>query len=269
MRFSDFSSSSKTTAASGTVRFDETDIPIPGLIAIHLAFAGAGMTVGDIARIKLKADGTEIVNITWEEYKSAFQRYTESHNPPADTDTTVTIYLNHFWIDDDDGLADLSGFIRNASKLLLELTLDSGAAAGTCTVGYTISDVKPLYYPFWYSNSSTFAAATATNLKFPLNEAGEVKAIQAPSAGLTRMRCVLVGQGQRFNADASRLAELARSGLANGTPVTDPITIDVGGPRLESAGPAPQGSYLEVDTDVAAWVANGEFAVMAYRSQAA
>lgn len=267
MRFTDYSSSSKVTAASGTVKFDETDIPIPGLIAVHLGFAGAGMTAGDIGRIKMKADGTEFINITWEQYKATMQRFDEDHTPPADTDTEVTLNLNHWWIDDDEGLADLSQFPRNASKLSLELVLDAGAAAGTCTAGYTITDVKPLYFPFWYSNSSAWAAADATNKKYPFNEPGLIKALQFPSAGLLRLRGVFVGVGQRFNADAQRLKQMALNGVAAGTPLADPLCIDIGGPRLESAVSAPQGSYLEGDTAAATWVADGEFGILAYRPQ--
>lgn len=268
MRFTDFSSSEKVTAASGTVKFDETDIPIPGLINVQFGFTGAGMTVGDIARIKCKADGTEFINITWEQYKSALQRYDEDHTPPADADTQFTLNFNHWWIDDDEGIADLSQFPRNASKLSIELVLDAGAAAGTCTAGYTISDVKPLYYPFWYSNSSGWASATATNKKYPFNEPGLIKALQFPSAGLSRLRGVFVGgKGQRFNADAVRLREMALNGVAAASPLTDPFTVDIGGPRLESAVVALQGSYLEGDTVNVTWLADGEFGILAYRPQ--
>lgn len=263
-RFLDFNQSTKVTAANTTVTFTATDIPGDGVVAYILDFTGAGMTIGDLTRIRVKAGGNQIWDVDFAHYAAWFERYSYSNRAPAAADTRMTI---PFWLPgySDENVADQSQFPKGAAPSL-ELVIGAGGAAGTVTCSWLRSTVAPKWYPAFLGNTLNWAASTNNN-RYPLTEPGTIKGIGLNTTGLTRGRLELGGV-KRFEAGSAGLIE----SQSYYSPVTlaNPLMYDLAGPDFLTGGQSAPPGVSAIYGDLAAgWagVAN-EASVFALRNQA-
>lgn len=261
-RFLDFNASSKVTAASVTVTFTATEIPGDGVIAYLLDFTGAGMTIGDLSRIRLKAGGNQIIDVDFAHYSSWFERYSFGNRAPLAGDTSMTIPL--FLPGRRNELeADQCQFPRGAAPSL-ELVIGAGGAAGTVTCHWVRSTVAPLYYPAFLGQVLNWSASTNNN-RYPITEGGAVKGVTLNTTGLTRGRLELAGV-KRFEASGLGLIESQR--CDSPATISNPIAYDVAGPDLGGGQVATPGNSALYGDLAAGWtgVAN-EAGIYAIRGQ--
>lgn len=262
-RFLDFNQSTKVTAASSTVTFTATDIPGDGVVAYLLDFTGAGMTIGDLSRIRIKAGGNQIWDVDFAHFAAWFERYSFSNRLPVAADTRMTLPL---WLPgyQDENVADQCQFPRGAAPSI-ELVIGAGGAAGTVTASWIRSTVAPKWFPAFLGNTLNWAASTNNN-RYPLTEPGTVKALGLNTTGVTRARLELGGV-KRFEASSAGLIESAAYYSALGS--TNPLMIDIAGPDFiaggQSAPPGVSALYGDVGATWAG-VAN-EATVFALRNQ--
>lgn len=261
-RFLDFNQSSKVTAASTTVTFTATDIPGDGVIAYILDFTGAGMAIGDLSRIRLKAGGNQIFDVDFAHFSSWFERYAFSNRAPlaADTSMMIPLMLPGLRSEED---ADRSQFPRGAAPSL-ELVIGAGGAAGTVTCHWVRTTVPAVFYPALLGNVLNWSASTNNN-RYPLTEGGAIKAITLNTTGLTRGRLEIAGV-KRFEASGLGLIESQR--FDSPATISNPICYDVAGPGLGGGQVATPGNSALYGDLAAGWagVAN-EAAVYAIRGQ--
>lgn len=261
-RFLDFNQSTKVTAASTTVTFTATDIPGDGVIAYLLDFTGAGMTAGDLSRIRLKAGGNQIWDVDFNHYSAWYERYSFSNRAPAAADTSMTIplYLPGLRSEED---ADRCQFPKGAAPSI-ELVIGAGGAAGTVTAHWVRSTVAPQFYPVFLGNVLNWAASTNNN-RYPLTEGGAIKAVSLNTTGLTRGRLEIAGT-KRFEASGIGLIESQR--FDSPATLSNPIVWDVAGPGLGGGQVATPGNSAIYGDVGAGWagVAN-EGAIYAIRGQ--
>lgn len=261
MRIIDQNASTKVTAASTTVTFTASDVPANGVVAYHGFFTGAGMTLGDVTRFRVKSGGQTIFDMDNAHYVAFMQRLRRGKRVPQATDTTFTI---PFWLPDveNEDMADLSQ-MPFGQPPTIEIVIGAGGAAGTLQFGYTVSNIRPQLYPVALGSQMNIAASV-NQARFPFTEPGIVLGFQVNSVGLTRLqaslggvkRVEIEGTSMLFEATANdQTADLA-------TDVVDPVHV-----KLVGGQSAPQGSALVLDTAVGwAGVAN-EAVIHGVRSQ--
>lgn len=262
-RFTDFNAGAKTTAASTTVLWTGTELPANNVVAYHVYFTGAGMTIGDLTRIRLKSGGTTIYDVDFAHFTAWYERYSFSNRLLAAANVRLTIPLWLPGVRDEDE-ADVAQMPFGA-PVTLELQIGAGGAAGTAIAGYTQTTVAPRYYPVLVGNALNWAVGPVNQQKYYFAEPGAVKGFSINSTGLNRVK-LTQGGVQRFQADGTLVVE--DQSWSNSLGQTDPVFIDLSGPALRGGAPAPPGnSYLEGDT-AAAWVGvANESCIYAIRNQ--
>lgn len=270
MRYTDWSAAPKVTAASTPVVWTGTEIPANGVVAYHVELTGAGMTFGDITRIRVKSQGASIIDIDNAHFTAFYQRYSKTNRVLAAADTFFTIPL---WIpevededgDDERGIvgADWSQMPRGGAPTV-ELQIGAGGAAGTALIGYTVSDRAPKFFPVMLGSSLQIAASNA-NGKYPLFEQGGIKGFSINTTGLDRVKLVQGGV-QKFHSDGVLCQAMQDD--RNLAVTLNPIFLDVGGRNLKGLMSAPAGSsFLELATG-AGWAGvTNESVIYALRPQ--
>lgn len=265
-RYVDWSAAPKVTAASVPVQWTGNDIPANGVVAYHVEFTGAGMTYGDVTRIRVKSQGVTIIDLDNAHFTAFIQRFTKTNRVLAAADTffTIPLWLPEKEAESDDEGADICQMPRGGAPTV-ELQIGAGGAAGTALIGYTVSDIAPKWYPVIVGSALQIAASTA-NGKYPLFEPGGVKAFSINTTGLDRVKLVLAGI-QKYHSDGV-LAQAVQDDRNLATTL-NPIWLDVGGRDLKGLMSAPAGSsYLELAT-AAGWAgATNEGGIYALRPQA-
>lgn len=264
-RYVDWSAGPKVTAASTPVQWTGNDIPANGVVAYHVELTGAGMTFGDITRIRVKSQGVTIIDLDNAHFTSFFQRYSKSNRALVAGDTFFTIPL---WLPENEAEGDEKGAdecqMPRGGAPTVELQIGAGGAAGTALIGYTVSDRAPKWFPIIVGNALQVVASTAS-ARYPLYEPGGVKGFSINTTGLDRVKLVLGGV-QKYHSDGV-LAQAVQDdrNLATGL---NPIWLDVGGRDLSGLMSAPQGSsYIELAT-AAGWAgAANESGMYALRPQ--
>ena len=258
MRIVDQNTATRTTAASTTVTFTAQDFDAAGVVKLGFLFTGAGMTVGDLTRIRVKNAGITSHDFSLAQFQSWYQKYFGVAPVAADTAFDIPFHLPNLFDNVDE--ADLSQMVPGGMPAI-ELVIGAGGAAGTVQMSWIKSTQRPRMFPVIYGSAMQIAASQPS-AKYPISEPGAIKGVILPTTGLTRARLEL-GTGRRFNIEGTTLyAQLQRE--RNAQIVTDPICFDIGGPEA-----APFGSGLELET-AAGWagVAN-EAAIYAHRPLAA
>ncbi len=259
MRFVDQNASTKVTAASTTVVFTSADFDANGVVKLLLLFAGAGMTVGDITRIRIKNSGITTHDMSLAQYQAWYQRYYGIAPVAADVAMDIPFHLPPDDVGGNIDAMDVCQMLRGSNPSV-EIVIGAGGAAGTVQLGWVKSDVTPLIYPFLSGNTMSIGAS-ATSAQFPLSEGGAVKAFIMPTVGLTRLQ-VTLGNFKRFNLEGVSLMPESQQ-QRNAQVVTDPICFDLGGAQSAPTG----SSYLQMDT-AAGWAgAANEMAIYALRPQ--
>ena len=253
-RLYDQNGSTKSIAATTvqTITYTASDIPGDGVVAYHIAMSAAGNTLADITSIVLKAGGSPIYSLS----AAQLINFTEATSPAnyasgtAAQRITIPLYDLRERIEE---VADTQQFPRGQLPTL-EVNLGSGSASGSMVCSWTRTTVAPVYYPRLLSIAHGFPVAAGYNLRMPFNTpmrpGAGFQGFSFPSAGLSRLKCVVSGVqlmnvfGAAWAASSgSPLQELQANTQANS--VADPAWS-----LWRGVGPAVQGdSYIEVDLD--------------------
>ena len=243
MRFTDQNASTKVTAASTTVTFTAADFDPQGVVKLAFLFTGAGMTVGDLSRIRVKNAGITSHDMSLAQYQAWYQKYYGIAPVAADTAFELPFHLPELYASRVDDM-DVSQFVPGGQPSV-ELVIGAGGAAGTVQLAWVKSNVKQMVYPCLLGSAMSIAAS-ATSAHFPINEGGAIVGFTFPTTGATRINLTLAGL-KRVNVEGVTLfAELMQE--RNAQVVTDPIAFDLGGPQSAPSG----SSFVELDS-AAGW----------------
>ena len=241
-RFIDQNASTKTTAASTTVTFTAQDFDATGIVKATFFFTGAGMTVGDLTRIRVKNAGITTHDFSLAQFQAWYQKY--FNISPVAADVTFDIPFHLPYLGDNVDASDICQMIPGGQPAI-ELVIGAGGAAGTVQMGWVKSTVKPVMYPVMLGSAMQIAASS-TNAHYPIADPGVIKGVVIPTAGLTRFNLTL-GGARRINIEGtSMLAQVQKE--RNSQVVTDPICSDLGGVQGAPSG----SSYVEIDS-AAGW----------------
>lgn len=282
----DYNSSSKTISANATttVTFTSSDVPsdrvVQYVFSIVDSGAGTPITLATITRIRVKANGVAIWDLSLAMLRAYIFRFSKGgYTLPsaaittnAATATSVLRFSLPFFILDamTKDAADLCQFPPN-SNVTIEITFTTAAnQGGTITCGYVQTTMQPACYPKLLGSPMNIAASTASG-RTPLTDDGIIEGIGINAIGLGRMKLVLGGaqvlqasaqvtssanaydansqsmlwEAQQLDCDWSSMS--AATAGQDATP-NDPIFVDV-----HSGLTAPPGaSYIELTT-LAAW----------------
>lgn len=273
MRLINQNPSTKATAASGTVTFTSSDFDAAGLVAALFLFTGAGMTVGDLTRIRVKNAGITTHDMSLAQFQAWYQLYYGIAPVAADTAFILPFYLPTDRLHGEPGVDQAVGEllrgstdeqdicqILRGSNPSIELVIGAGGAAGTVQMAWIKSTAIPRFYPVHLGNVLAIAASSA-NAHYSITEPGLIKGYTLPTTGLTRGKLTLGGIDRSNIEGVTLMAESQQQ--RNAQVVTDPIAVDIGG-----ATNAPQGSsYFELET-AAGWAgAANEGSIFALRPQ--
>jgi hypothetical protein len=250
-----------TTAQS--IVFTASDIASERVVAYHFAMQAANNDLGAITRIRMMANGVQIVNVTPAQlraYMQAFSVGAALKPPTAQQVLTVPLCLLDAPTPE---MQDICQFPAR-SEVQIEITTDNSTAAGYIICGWTETDQAPELYPRLLAQSMNIPASTV-NQRFNFQSNGPIRGLCLPTAGLDRARFVLGGQeylllpGAAYLGNANQGDMLLESqslygnGVSSaGTPLTDPVFV-----RLTGGVPAPvQSSFVELVTQ-AGWAGVG------------
>lgn len=282
----DYNSSSKTINANTTttVTFTSSDVPsdrvVQYVFSIVDSGAGTPITLSTITRIRVKANGVAIWDLSLGMLRAYLFRFSRGgYSMPnaaittnAATATSLLRFSLPFFILDaaSKDAADVCQFPPN-SQVTIEITFTTAAnQGGTITCGYMQTTVPQLCYPKLLGSPMNIAASTASG-RYNITDDGIVEGIGINAIGLGRLKLVLGGaqviqasaqvtssanaydansqsmlwEAQQLDTDWSSLS--AGTAGQDATP-NDPIFVDV-----HSGLIAPPGaSYVELTT-LAAW----------------
>lgn len=243
-----------------TITFTAADIPSQNVVAYHLRLEG-GSTFTDVSRIRVLANGAAILNMTGAQLRAYMNSFSVAGGmEPAAADDRFTI---PFWMADapTPDLQDVSQF-PTESTVQVEINFAATATAGTCVIGYTVTDRPPQVFPRILSQQLNIAASVE-NGRFNLAENGIIRGIFLPHTGLDRFKLVLGGQ------EIINLPSALYNGAAGGDILAEVQRVHGGGQfidpgfnRVSVNLPAPiTSSYLELTTG-ATWGGVTEEAVV-------
>jgi hypothetical protein len=262
MRFIDHNASTKVTAAASTVTFTSQDFDPAGVVALIFLFTGAGMTFGDLTRLRVKNSGVTAMDVDQLHFMAFCQRYYGVAPVAGDVRFMIPFYLPGGGgpCGEDSDYRDQCQMIRG-SQPSVELVIGAGGAAGTVQMGWIKSTAEPKLYPTLLGSAMGIAAATFSS-HYPVSEGGAVKGFGINSVGATRVQFTLGGK-RRVNIEGVNMLIESQDQERNTLVVADPHFVDLGG-----AEPAPQGSsYLELDA-AAGWAgAANELSLYSLRPQ--
>lgn len=213
-----FSPSAKAFVASATqtLIWSPAEIDSAGCVSFHLAIRNTGSadcTVANVDRVRIKANGQTVIDVTGTQLRSYQERFSPKGNSNASTGLTLTIPLQSLDAKSDDD-ADRCQFMPGASATV-EVQLTTVAnQTGDCIIGWTKTTVAPEFY-MTLIETLTNVAASSTNGRSPVSAPGFVQGIGLPTTGLDRARIVLSGlevaniPGNRYSgAAAGKLGDL-------------------------------------------------------------
>lgn len=184
-----FSSATKATAAAAqTIVFPPSEIDAAGVVAFHVAMSVAGNAVSDITRVRVKANGTTIIDVS-AAYLWAYQlRFHGRQDAAAAHGFTIPLYIGDARSDDE---ADACQFMPGASATV-EVDTGAGAVVGAMMLGWTKTTVPAQYYPTLISQPMN-VAASSVNARVGLGAPGFVQGIGLMNTTLAQARIVLSG----------------------------------------------------------------------------
>lgn len=240
--------SPKTIAASALVQWTSTDVPDPsGIVGLHFSLTGAGNTLTNISRLRLKADGIgAFVDLPPAFLRAFAQRMALSNVAIGAAAAVFSIWLSLPDFPNEEE-ADKSQW-PGRRAFTAEIQFGAGAGAGTALLAYTTSDVKPTWYPALYSNPMNFAASQ-NNQRFAMTEDGEIRALGINTTGLSKV-VAFAGKDMVIDGvDGTSLIEM--DAWNNAATLTDPIIKELVPARVNGGL-----GYVLLDT-AAAWAGTG------------
>jgi len=256
-------------AATNTVVWNPAEIDSAGVIAFHLLvdWTGGSTTLGTavdasyIDRIRIKANGQTVVDITGTQLRAYQERFSPKGGSDVTSASYLTIPVNSLDAkSDDDG--DRCQFMPGASATVevTTSTLPAAGVGGTPTaalrLGWSKTTVAPEFYMTLLSNQCNIATSQ-TNARVPLGGPGFVQGIGLNTAGLGRVRMILSGlevaniSGAQYNSGAlATSGDLLRaiSSLYDGVDDTSEITTYQYTKLAQGLEANPATSWLELTT---------------------
>lgn len=232
----------KAIAASTTVVFNNDEVTSEGVVEYAFVATGAGNTLANISRMRVKADGVPIVDTTPDFLRAYIERCSEANFAPPAAATRWTIPLYNL-----EGLSPLQKYASQfpkGRKITIEIVFGAGAGAGTLLCMWRQTDIPQAFYPLITSTPLNIAASQ-TNQQKTFGRQGLVRAYGINSTGLNRLR-LLVGGVQVCNVDGTTILEQQQ--MENPVSITNPIVN-----TIEPEIPAQAGeTFAELDT-AAGW----------------
>ena len=242
----------KTIAASTTVVFNSSEIDSTNVIGHRLTCSGAGNTLVNMTRVRVKANGTTIHDYDPSTTLRAWvERFSNSNLAYATSRASFTIPYNFADLRDEDA-ADLCQFPLGA-LCTIEVTFGAGAGAGSLMCGWTKSNITPRFWNKIYSQTMGNITASMTNGRYQFTDGGIIAGYCLNTTGLDRARFVLGDNdvdflpGPSYNGLTIADMGLESQALDNPSTVTNPMWK-----KLLQNSSAPSGSYLELTTQ-AGW----------------
>lgn len=267
MRTYGYNGSPKATAASTTVTFTQADMPNSGISKLLLVTGPATNINSDITRIRVKAGGSTIYDLTGVQLSNFIERTSKANVGTYQAAACQNISIP--FCDLLQPTADLQDEQQfpYGQPPTVEIVGGAGWAAGFIYLGWVLTNVRPRWYPRLLSQGHGIAA-TAVNGRMAFNEPGDFRGFCIPTGTygtplLNRVRCVANGQellnlpgGLLGTVTGDMLGEAQRTdgnGLPTATPDPTWIILDSGAPALAGH------SFFEVDQTGAA--AAGEICI--------
>lgn len=264
VRRTDYFGSTKTlTAATAqTITWTSSEIPGERVICYHVALrdddsAGGVNALANVSRIRLSANGSNIINIDSTQLRSYWQSFSAGKIKIPTTAASFSIPLLLLDAPTPD-MQDICQFPAR-SQVQLEIVFLSTVTAGSAFVGWTETSIEPQLFPRILGSAMNIPASVNLQ-RFNFQENGIVRGIHIPHTGIDRAKFALGAEeftflpGPQFMGtdtpasigDMLLEAEvLYGNGLSSaGTPLsTDAFS------RISAGLPAPvDGSYIELQT---------------------
>jgi hypothetical protein len=237
-----------TATTAQQLSFTGNDLPSAGVVAFHfMTSGGANNSFANVCtRIRVRADNNVIWDCNALHFRTLMQRMSQANYPLATSALQWSIWFNMLDIIDDDA-ADTCQFPQG-SVPSVEFTTNASVAAGSLYAGWSYNpDVKAEFYSRFVGQPMQIA--TGTNLTFPIQESGAIRAAVVDTPGLDRLRLELNGEqvihapGPLYIATASGNMLQETGQIEDGTTVTGATAIRIPG-RSASQG----GSRIELTT---------------------
>lgn len=252
-RFYRYSGVQKTIAAgvASTVTFPANEIEGSGVIAYNIHLQGAGNDLVDVDEVRVFSSGDIILQASPAQLRTFIEGTHKTGSVQATSETTlhVPLYLPDA-VDRDS--RDSCQFPAGAQPQV-EIDFLATAAAGTCMISWTVTDVPPAYVSRFYK-TITNVPASATAARIALQDGGIIKGFVLNTVGVAQARLVLSGRetmrlpGPQFAALTFGNALLQTRMGEQPYTITDPFFIPVSAGLQAAVG----SSYIELDTG-AAW----------------
>ena len=248
-RLFDFSASKAIAATTAqTVTFTAADIPSAGVVAYVVMLEGSANTLADLTRIRLKADGTPIIDVSFAHFQAFIKRlsHTNEDNTTSEQEFIIPLYVPDAPTED---AQDLSQFPRGM-QVQLELETGASTGAGFAHVGFIQSNIEPMFYPTLIGQPMNIAAS-ATQQRFNLSgNRGQLRGFGIETTGISRMRVVINNHqwvniaGDVYRASAGNMMAAWQS-LRNVKTLTDPDFFKT----ATGQAVVPGASFVELTTD--------------------
>jgi len=261
VRRTDYNGQTKTIAVgvAQTLVWTNSEIASERVVAYHVSLngtAGGGNTLADIDRIRLSANGSNIINITPTQLRAYLQSYTCGQIQLPTTAQSFTIPLCLLDAPQPD-MQDVSQFPMR-SQVQLDLVFNTGAVAGSAYVGWTETSIAPALFPRILASNMNIPASTSL-ARYNFQENGVIRGIGLPQTGIDRAKIALGNEEFMFLPGDEFLAAAAAD---QGNLVTEVETLYGNGPwaggsplvtenfsRINAGISAPvDGSFIELQT---------------------
>lgn len=273
----DYYGSTKAISAGvvQTTTWTNSEIPGERVVAYHVIIgdtdsAGGVNSINDVTRIRLSANGSNIVNITPTQLRSYWQNFSHGRVKIPVTANSFTIPLLMLDAPTPD-MQDVSQFPAR-SQVMLELVWGATVTAGSVYVGWTETSIEPQLFPRILASAMNIPNSTSLQ-RYVFQENGIVRGIWIPHTGLDRAKFALGAEEFTFLPGPSFLGTVAPASIGDllfeaesvygdgpssaGTPLTTAAFS-----RISAGLPAPvDGSYIELQT-AAAWAGVANEAVI-------
>ncbi len=250
-----YSSKAVTIAATTaqTLVWTAADIPSAGAVAYIVNFTVANNDIGALTRVKVKADGTPIIDAPIGHFRAFVQALSKSNEQSLVGGFSFIIPLNI----PDAPTRDAQDACQfpPGQQVSVELTTDNSTAAGNAYLGVIQTNVPAQFYSTYICQAMGILD-NQTQQRFNLpGSRGEFRGFSLNTVGLEIARLVLNGD-EWFNLPGPSWAnatagDMIASAYAmenpgpGGTPVADPLFM----PLLTGESVVPGASYLELSTN--------------------
>lgn len=270
VRRTDFNGQTRAVVASATqtLVWTNSDIASERVIAYHISITGTTVDLSMLDRIRLSANGSNIVNITPLQLRAFWQSYSGGRYKLAADAVNFTIPLLLLDSPTPDS-QDISQFpIR--SQVQLELVFTTGVAeTATVFIGWTETSVAPQVFPRILASAMNIGASVSLQ-RFNFQENGIIRGIGMPHTGIDRAKIALGNEEFTF-VPSEEFVGLAAAGdmlfeveslYGNGPgSAGTPLTTDAIS-RITAGISAPvDGSFIELQTG-AGWAGVANEAVI-------